>query len=146
MGELLYPCAMSLLASLCFGVIFQISGKKLLFAGFNGMIGWLVYLLCATPFPESVIPRYFCATLAITLFAEWCARWLRAPVSVFLAIGLIPLVPGSGIYQTMLYCIRGQTAQALRECVGTVGIAGALAMGVVVVSSLVGLFTAKRRR
>lgn len=134
-----YQCVISLLASLCFGILFQVRGVKLLVAGMGGLISWLVYLLSAPLSPGSTIPRYFLATLVITAFAEGCARLLRAPVSVFLAIALIPLVPGGGIYRTMLYCIRGETAQALEECVGTFGIAGALAMGIVTVSSAVHL-------
>ena len=31
--EIIYKCIMSLLASVCFGVIFQVRGIKLLFAG-----------------------------------------------------------------------------------------------------------------
>ncbi len=146
MANLVYQCVMSFFASVCFGIIFQVRGRKLFVAGLGGSLGWLVYLLGACPFPASAIPRYFFATLAITIFAEWAARALRTPVSVFLAVSLIPLVPGNGIYQTMLFCIRGQTSQAVRECINTVGIAGALAMGVVVVSSIVSLFGAKAKK
>ena len=140
MTQWIYQGAMSFCASLCFGIIFQVRGRKLLFAGLGGALGWLIYLLAAVPFADSDIPRYFFATIGITAFAEWCARVLRSPVSVFLAVALIPLVPGNGIYQTMLFCIQGQSAQALRACIHTVGIASALAMGIVVVSSAVSLF------
>ena len=136
-----YECLMSFLASLCFGIIFQVRGIKLFTAGFGGLIGWLIYLVSAPLFSSSSIPRFFFATVGITIFSELCARVLRAPVSVFLAVALIPLVPGGGIYQTMLYCIHGNTGLALRECVSTIGIAGALAMGVVIVSSVVRLFS-----
>lgn len=143
--KIIYECLMSLLASVCFGIIFQVRGVKLLVAGVGGLIGWLIYLLSAVPFPSSAIPRYFFATVGMTIFAECCARLLRTPVSVLLAVALIPLVPGGGIYKTMLHCIHGDTALALRECVNTVGIAGAMAMGVVVVSSVVRLFTERQR-
>ncbi|MBQ8143993.1 MAG: threonine/serine exporter family protein [Butyricicoccus sp.] len=137
MGQITFECVMSFFASLCFGVIFQVRGIKLIFSGLGGALGWLVYLLCAVPFPGSTIPRFFIATVVITLFTEWCARLLRAPVSVFLAVALIPLVPGGGIYQTMLYCVQGNSAAALTECIRTIGIAGAMSMGVVIVSSVV---------
>lgn len=146
MAEIAYQCVMSFFASICFGIIFQVRGRKLLFAGLGGLLGWLIYLLGAFPFPSSAIPRFFFATVGITIFSEWCARAMRAPVSVFLVVALIPLVPGSGIYQTMIYCIRGQTSQAVRACVNTVGIAGALAMGIVMVSSVFNLFRGNRKR
>lgn len=133
--QLARECILSLCASLCFGVVFHVRGYKLAFAGAGGLLGWLVFRLTAQVFPASEIPRYFFATVSITIFAEVCARVLRTPVSVFLAVALIPLVPGGGIYRTMQYCIRGTTSQALHACISTVGIAGALAMGIVIVSS-----------
>lgn len=80
--EIIYKCIMSLLASVCFGVIFQVRGIKLLFAGLGGLLGWLFYSLSAIPFPASTIPRFFVATVSITAFSEWCARAFRAPVSL----------------------------------------------------------------
>lgn len=144
--RLAYECLMSLCASLCFGVMFHLRGRKLMFAGIGGLLGWLVFRLAGNVFPASEIPRYFFATVAITIFAEACARLLRTPVSVFLAVALIPLVPGGGIYRTMLYCIRGSTGEAVRACVSTVGIAGALAMGIVIVSSVVRLMLRRQEK
>ena len=139
MNEIIYQRLMSFFACVCFSVVFQVKGKHIFFAGFGGLISWLIYLLAATPFPDSDIPRYFIATVIITIYSEICARVLRSPVTVFLAISLLPLVPGNGIYQTMVYCIKGDSVMALRQCIFTVGIAGALAIGIVVVSSIVQL-------
>lgn len=144
--KIAYECLMSLLASLCFGVMFHLRGRKLFFAALGGLIGWFIYTLSASYFSTSIIPRYFIATVCITIFAEWCARFFRAPVSVFLAVSLIPLVPGGGIYRTMIYCIRGNTSDALQTCIETVGIAGALAMGIIMVSSIVRLWATASRQ
>lgn len=139
MRDILYQSLMSFLACVCFAFVFQVKGKHIFFAGLGGFISWFIYLLAAAPFPDSEIPRYFVATIVITIYSEVCARVLRSPVTVFLAISLLPLVPGNGIYQTMVYCIRGDSIRALRQCIFTVGIAGALAIGIVVVSSIVQL-------
>lgn len=135
--------AWSFLASLAFGILFALRGKKLLMAAVGGAIGWLVYSLGAALLP-SVIPAYFCATCAMTLYSEVCARVLRSPASIFLAPALIPLVPGGGIYETMLYCIRGRSVMAVEAAVRTIGIAGALAMGVVMISTVMRLIPHKR--
>lgn len=145
MERIVYQSLMSFFASVCFAIIFQVKLKHVVFAGLGGLIGWLIYLLAAYPFPESNIPRYFFATIAITIFSECCARILRSPVTVFLAISLIPLVPGGGIYQTMMYCIEGNTNLAVKQCISTIGIAGALAIGIVMVSSIVQLIFINRR-
>lgn len=143
MKQIIYQSLMSFFACVCFCIVFQVNGKHIFFASFGGLLGWLVYLFAEYPFPDSVIPRYFIATVVITIYSEWCARVRRSPVTVFLAIALLPLVPGSGIYKTMVYCINGDTALALKQCVLTVGIAGALAIGIVVVSSTVQLILGK---
>lgn len=140
MVNILYECTMSFFASLCFGIIFQISGRKLLFSAFGGMLGWLIYALSGIPFSSSSIPCYFLAAIGITLYSECCARTLHAPVSIFLAVSLIPLVPGGGIYQTMLYCIQNSTMLALYTGIHTIGIAGTLALGIGIVSSIFTVF------
>ena len=57
-----------------------------------------------------------------------------------MTIGILPLVPGGGIYYTMEYCVSGQTSQFIETGIHTFAIAGALAVGVLIVSSLVHLF------
>ena len=73
-------------------------------------------------------------------YAEVMARVFKAPVTGFLTIGILPLVPGGGIYYTMEYCVSGETSQFIETGIHTFAIAGALAIGVLVVSSLVRLF------
>lgn len=57
-----------------------------------------------------------------------------------MTIGILPLVPGGGIYYTMEYCVSGQTELFIETGIHTFAIAGALAVGVLIVSSLVRLF------
>lgn len=134
----------SYLASLCFGVLFALRGKKLFVAAFGGLISWLIYSVGAAFLP-SVLPAYFFATCGMTLYCEICARVLRSPATVFLAPGLIPLVPGSGIYRSMLYFLRGRSVLAGETVVRTIGIAGALAMGIVLVSTIMRLVPHSKR-
>ena len=77
------------------------------------------------------------ATIVIAAISEYLARHMYAPATIFLAVSLIPLVPGSGLYDTMEYCISSQTMLASTTGLHTLGIAAALAMGIVVVSSTV---------
>ena len=63
------------------------------------------------------------------------ARVVKAPVTVFLLIALFPLVPGGGIYYTMEYGLLGETQQFLESLLSTLGTAGALAVGILLVSS-----------
>lgn len=145
MAFILYQTGLSLLASLFFGILFEVRGRNLFWAAVGGGLCWLVYAAFCQLIPSSQIPAYFLAAVATTLFAELCARARRAPAGVFTAVGVIPLVPGGGIYRTMLLCIRGTPEQALAACISTIGIAGAMAMGVMIVSAVVRMATHRRK-
>jgi len=67
------------------------------------------------------------------------ARIRKAPVTIFQIIAMLPLVPGSGIYHTMEYAIAGNTNLFLETGIHTLAIAGALSIGIILVSSLVRL-------
>ena len=84
--------------------------------------------------------QYWISTIIVSAYAEIMARVFKAPVTGFLTIGILPLVPGGGIYYTMEYCVSGQTDLFIETAIHTLAIAGALAVGVLVVSSLVRLF------
>lgn len=135
MAVLFYQTAASFFASLCFAVLFQVHGRNLICAAAAGGLCWLVYAVSGAHLGE--LPAYFLAAVATTIYAEFFARVLRTPAIVYLAVGVIPLVPGGGIYRTMLLCIRGAPDDALSACINTIGIAGAMAMGIVIVSSFV---------
>ena len=105
---------------------------------------WLVYLACLPYFAELLC--CFFATLVVSVYAEVMARVNRSPVTGFLLVGLLPLVPGGGIYYTMEYGISGDTINFLQTGLHTFGIAGSLALGILVVSSIVRFYHVVRRQ
>lgn len=124
----------SFFASLFFAILFGVRRRDLVCTAGAGAVCWFVYAVVTTIVGE--IPAYFLSAVATTIYCEIFARLLRTPTIVYLAAGVIPLVPGGGIYRTMLLCIQGTPEQALSACINTVSIAGAMAMGIMVVSSL----------
>ena len=69
------------------------------------------------------------------LVSELLARRMKTPVTTFLICALIPLVPGGGMYYTMLAIIQGNTMNALEIGIHTLGCAGALALGIALTSA-----------
>ena len=69
----------------------------------------------------------------------------RCPATSYLLIAMFPLVPGLTIYQAMDYGLRGDTDLFLATFFRTVGIAGCLALGLLLVSSALGLLRRARR-
>jgi len=127
----------------CFGfciVLHMHSPRQMIFACMGGVVGWAIYLLIAPWLQETVC--YLIASVAVTLYSEAMARIFKEPVTGFLLIGVIPMVPGGPIYYTMEYCINGQTEKFVESFLRTFGIAGALAVGVLFVSSSMNLYRA----
>lgn len=81
------------IATIAFGVLFNIHGKNLFFAGIGGALGWLVYKI-GLYFGLSVILSMFFSAIAFSAYSEIYARILKTPVTTIVVCALIPLVPG----------------------------------------------------
>ena len=125
------PCLCAFAGCIGFPLVFNIHGPGKLIAGCGGALGWLVYLLAG----KTILAGFF-AAMAISLFSEVMARIRRCPVTGYQLVALLPLVPGGGIYYAMGYCLEGDTEQFLSALLGTLGMAAALAVGVILASSL----------
>ena len=130
-SQYVLPCLCAFAACIGFTLVFNIHGPGKLIAGGGGALGWLVYLLAG----ETILAG-FLAAMAISLFSEVMARIRRCPVTGYLLVALLPLVPGGGIYYAMSYCLEGDNQQFLNALLETLGMAAALAVGVILASAL----------
>lgn len=135
----------SFIASLGFGVLFNIKGKKLILAGIGGSIGGMTYMLVLTHAHSEMMAMFF-ASILFSLYSEVCARLCKSPVTTFIICALIPLVPGGTMYRMMLQAIRGNIDLALSLLLETLSAAGVLAVGILLVSTLVrGMLKTKQK-
>lgn len=135
----------TLIATLCFSVIFNIRGKNLIFAALGGGFSWYIYLLTSSHLSEHSILPFFISSVAASVYSEIMARVLKTPVTTFVICGIIPLVPGGGMYNTMLQSIQGNLNGSLTLGLQTLSIAGTIAIGVFFVSSTSRLLFLVRR-
>lgn len=134
----------SFVASLGFGILFNIKGKKLILAGIGGSIGGVIYhVLLANGSGE--LMAMLLGSMGFSLYSEVCARICRTPVTTFIICALIPLVPGGGMYRMMLKAIEGNVMQALTIGLDTLTVAGALALGILAVSTIMKAIYKPRR-
>ncbi len=80
-----------------FGLTFNLRGRNLALASLGGLLDWAVYLLVGL-FTDFEPIQIFFASLFLGLYAEVVARIFKAPTTVFLAVGVIPLIPGSALF------------------------------------------------
>ena len=125
----------ALVASLGFAIIFNIRGRKLIFATIGGGLSWFCYLYL-TNSGISAILSLFISSIIFSIYSEICARYLRTPVTTIVVCALIPLVPGAGMYNTMYETILGNIKGAVELGLNTLASAGALALGVIFVSTI----------
>ena len=128
-----------------FGILFNIKGKKLLFAALGGGLSWYCYSLPLS-LGLSEVSSLFISALVFSTYSEVLARIFKTPVTSFVICALFPLVPGSGMYYTMLATIYGDLQNAVHLGINTLANAGTLALGVIFISTITSLiFRAKRK-
>ncbi|MCR8744933.1 threonine/serine exporter family protein [Romboutsia lituseburensis] len=125
----------SALSAISFGIIFNIKGRRLLAAGFGGGLSWFAYKLCLAN-EVSQVSSFFIAAICFSIYCEICARVYKTPATTLSVCCLIPLVPGYGVYNTMYEFIKGDYIKAIDYGINTLSLAGALALGVIFVSTL----------
>lgn len=142
MMERFLPCLYAFLACAGFCLIFEVKKPRfVLLCSLNGGISWLVYLLLEDMCSQTA--RYLAATVVVSVLSELMARVMKAPATIFLIVGIIPLVPGGGLYYTMEALLSGDTALFAQTGLETAACAGAIAVGVSMVSSLARLLFRK---
>jgi uncharacterized membrane protein YjjB (DUF3815 family) len=126
-----------------FALLFNLRGKDLPLASLGGALGWAV----AAPMQAagaSQATAYLAASVAIGLWAEVIAALRRRPASVYIACGIIPLVPGGGMYYTMLEYVRGNNWNGMATGLSTLLAAGAIAVGLALSSAASRLISLRR--
>ena len=98
-------------------------------------LGYVIYNIFRY-FADSEILGCFAATLFIAISGEILARIKKTPSTIFVFPAIIPLVPGIGLYQTMLKLVQNDYGAALTKGVQTVFIAGAMAVAVAIINVL----------
>ncbi|GAA0721934.1 threonine/serine exporter family protein [Clostridium malenominatum] len=142
-GNALLFSLYSFIATFAFSIIFNIKGKNLFFSALCGGISWFIYLISLGSNMSNTL-SIFNGTLIAAIYAEIAARILKTPVTTFIICGILPLVPGGGMYYTMLDFTRGNLSVALETGWNTLTIAGAIAIALVLVSSVTKLITYKK--
>lgn len=123
------------ISTIGFSIVFHAQKKHLLICGAVGAISWTIYLLLSEQGNSSVLAS-FLATLVVTALSYLLAKKRKTPITVFLIAGIIPLVPGLGLYRMMSALLDENYSLALDYATLTFEIAGVIAGAIVIVSLL----------
>lgn len=131
---ILYHAILTFLASIATSINFNVKAIYILYNAIGGMITYLVYNLSSPV--NSMAMQCFLASMFASIYSEILARILKVPATTFLIVSIIPLVPGGDLYKTMEYCINKEIIKFMTSALNTLGIAGSIAFGILIVSSL----------
>ena len=147
-GATSYPvwaqAIMIFLACTGFFILFNTHGWGSALCAAGGVLTWMVYLLCRS-LGFSIYGMNFIAAIVAALYSEIMARSRKYPVTSYLVISSIPLLPGAGIYYTMSLGLGGDVQAAMHKGLETAGVAGSIAVAILLVSTVFRLATAQRR-
>ena len=137
----------SLLATACFAVVFYAPKEQCIFCALTGAVSWLSYLIFYELGTGTVVASLMAAFI-LTILSRFFAALRKNPVTVYLLIGIFPIVPGAGIYYTSYYFIMNEMDAFAAKGMETFKIAGAIAIGIIfglsIPQSLFRFLTAKK--
>ena len=92
----------SFFGSVGFAMMFHLEGLSVLWTSLGGGMAWFVYLLIGNFYPFYGI-QFLYASIALGFYTEIMAKYTKMPRTAYIAVGIIPLIPGSALYHAM-YC------------------------------------------
>ena len=132
---MLIQCICAFLSTVGYCFIFNIPRRHLIPASFVGAAGWALYQYL-TAQGESKIAACFAAACLVTALAELFSRICKDAAILFSIPGILPIVPGAGMYNTMRAFLARDLEQTAAVGYETILMAASIAVGLLVVSSL----------
>ncbi len=132
----------SIYACLGFNILFNIHGYGGLFCALGSGLTWAVYGISGELGCDIIIMN-FIATLVAACYAEIMARIRKYPAISYLVVSVIPLLPGAGVYYATNSFVLGDMAGFTSYGAQTLGIAGAMAVAILIVSTVARLWNAR---
>ena len=117
-----------------FSIYFNIHGFGIALCAFGGVLTFTAYLI-ALELGIGIIYANLLGGIVASVYAELMARIRHFPAISYLVVALFPLLPGAGIYYTMAYAVQNDMISFAAKGYQTAAIAGALALGILLVST-----------
>ena len=139
MAKILLGIIFCFCATWCFAGIMHAPRRALFPSSVNAAAGYLVFTLLV----RLGEPRlgYFFGTLVIAVLGEYCARRIKMPSNIFIFPGVIPIVPGFDLYQTLSAFVQNNYIDAMEIGANAITNIGAMSIAI----ALVGIFSSKRK-
>lgn len=119
-------------ASLFFALIMNAPKETLIRTSLVASLAYVIYMTLADK--VHITLGFFAGTAFAAMMGEIFARRFKMPATIFIFPAVIPIVPGFGLYQTMLALVQNNIPSALETGVTTILNIGAMAVAMALVS------------
>ena len=133
-------CLFAALGCVGFSILFNIHGPGVILCTIGGGLSWLVYRVAGELGCGDIV-CYFWSALFASVYSETMARVRKYPAISYLVVSIFPLIPGAGVYYTMTYAVLGQMDQFAHQGMYTAAIAGIMAVGILLGSTVFRIYS-----
>jgi uncharacterized membrane protein YjjB (DUF3815 family) len=126
----------ALLATCGFCIIFRIPPRKIPICMIIGAVAW-VFNQIAVFYGASEAIACFLASCTVGLLSDIASRVFKEASTIFTIPGILCLVPGAKIYDTMYALLNGQLEEAASVGTQTLLMAGAIATGLLIIGAVI---------
>ena len=127
--EILVNGVCAFMGTVGFAMMFNVPKRYYLSCGMTGAVGWLVYKGVHV-YASSAVAS-FLAALMVVLISRMLTVRMKCPITIFLVSGIIPLVPGAGVYYTAYYLVM-----AAQKGMESIKIAFGIVLGIAFIISI----------
>ena len=129
---------LALFATLGFCVIIRVPLRCLPGCAVVGGIGWIVYEVTFY-YLSSPVMGCFIGACVVGLLSTICSKLYKDASTIFTIPGILCLVPGSNIYNTMAAMLKHDLQGTFSTGLETLLMAGAIALGLLVIGATLGV-------
>lgn len=129
---IVFQAAFSFVGSWGYSIICNAPRRELLYSGINGFLSWFVYMLVFS-YTESATTATLIATMAITATARFLSYHRQEPSILYQIPGVLSLVPGAAVYNTMQAAIKGNILSTYSNALTGFKLSGAIAIGSLII-------------
>ena len=125
---IVFQAAFSFVGSWGYSIICNAPRRELLYSGINGFVYMLVF-----SYTESATTATLIATMAITATARFLSYHRQEPSILYQIPGVLSLVPGAAVYNTMQAAIKGNILSTYSNALTGFKLSGAIAIGSLII-------------
>lgn len=133
-------CFFALIGCVGFSILFNIHGPGGMLCALGGVLAWAVYCLVCRQGASDVLACFWSAMFA-SLYSEIVARIRKYPAISYLVVSIFPMIPGAGVYYTMNHAVRGRMDLFASTGMHTAAVAGVMAVGILLISTVFRMYS-----